>query len=91
MVKVQYQGKELRVKWAHYTETNDVVEKRGTECVLFDETGDPCGVGASYLHPKDKVFNKKLGRQISLGRALVDFGIQNQSERKRLIAEAGCS
>ena len=45
---------------------------RGTVCQLLDENGEVIAVGEARCCPKDQ-FNRRLGRTISLGRALKQY------------------
>ena len=78
MVKLKYGDIEYRVRWKHFPKTVKIADvgkiRAGTECEVFVSDGD-YAVGNTFVNPRD-VFDKEMGRTISLGRALASLSLR---------------
>lgn len=64
-MKIEVKGETLFVGWNHKREGDE----KGTSCIITKVEGEPIAVGKSLLAMGD-TFDKKIGRKLSLTRAM---------------------
>lgn len=75
---IKHKNTELRVDFLHDNRSQD---KRGTSCAIFNDKDQMVADGHTIVHNKDN-YDKKKGRKLAFGRAIVNAGIPKEERRE---------